>query len=158
MPPEFQSKMYIEIYWVLINVFWIRLRFFRNIFVRHRFVRYRLFVKKKHFVCLEDVLKMSLSSRHILKASSRRLQDVFKTCLEDVSKAISKRLAGCLQEVWKTSWKTKSCYTKDALNASSRMSFKKCVSCGEGGGGPEKANKNVQREEGQAYLNICSVK
>ena len=106
-----------------------------------------LFVSKMSWrcLCLQDI-------------SWKRLKDVFKTCLEDVSKAISKRLAGCLQEVWKTSWKTKSCYTKDALNASSRMSFKKCVSCGEGGGGPEKANKNVQREEGQAYLNICSVK
>ena len=65
-------------YWVLINAFWIRLRFVKYRFVRYRFVRYWFrFVSRpwldtdipsKHFVCL---------------------QDVFKTCLQDVFKTSS---------------------------------------------------------------------
>ena len=46
--------------------------------------------------------------QYIFKTSSRRFQDVCKTCLEDV-------LQLCLQDVFKTSWKTKKCYTEDVL-------------------------------------------
>ena len=64
-------------------------------------------------------------SKHFLffKTSSRRLedvfsvtlfvfQDVFKTCLQEV-------LQLCLQDVFKTSWKTKKCYTEDVFSTSS---------------------------------------
>ena len=39
-PIEFQNKTNTENYWVLINAFWIRLRFVKYRFVRCRFVRY----------------------------------------------------------------------------------------------------------------------
>ena len=60
--------------------------------------------------------------------SSRRLQDIFKTFarrlpgrLQDVFKAFSRRV--CMTScnyVFKTSWKTKKCYTEDVLKTSSR--------------------------------------
>ena len=37
---EFQNKTNTENYWVLVNAFWIRLRFVKYRFVRYRFVRY----------------------------------------------------------------------------------------------------------------------
>ena len=62
----------------------------------------------------------------------RRLQDVFKTYPQDVfsvtiffsSKTSSRRLARCLQDVFKTSSKTTNCYTEDILKTSSRYVLK----------------------------------
>ena len=76
----------------------------RNI---NNYVEWQTFVKAK---CaprrLQDVFKTS--SRRL----PRRLQDVFKTCLQDV-------LQLCLQDVFKTSWKTKRCYTEEVFKTSS---------------------------------------
>ena len=58
---------------------------------------------------LQDVLNSSW--RHLCKASSRRSQDVFKTCLRDVFfKTSSRRLQEdvlqlCIKDVFKTSWR-----------------------------------------------------
>ena len=69
---------------------------------------------------LQDVFKKSL--RRVCKTSLRRLQDVFrmssktssrhllddlKTCLQDV--LLEDVLQARLEDVWKTSWKTKKC-------------------------------------------------
>ena len=42
----------------------------------------------------------------------RRLQDVFKTCLQDIFLKTSSRR---LEHVSKTSWKMKNCYIEDVL-------------------------------------------
>ena len=52
------------------------------------------------------------SSQDVLKTFSRRLQDVFKTCSGRRLAIMSWRR---LQYVFKTSWKTKSCYTEDVF-------------------------------------------
>ena len=71
-------------------------------------------IPSKHFACLQDLLKTS--SRHVFKASSRRIQ-----CSNfSSSKRSSRRLARYLQDVSKTSWKTKNCYAGDLLKTSSR--------------------------------------
>ena len=44
------------------------------------------------------------------------LQDVFKTRLEDVFSVTVFHLPRRFQDVFKTSWKTKSCYAEDILN------------------------------------------
>ena len=96
-------------------------------FVRYRFLRYRFrFVSRPrldtNIPSFQDVFKKSsrhifkTSSRHVFKRSSRRLQrNIFSS-----SKSSSRRLAGCLQDVFKTSWKTKNCYAEDELKMSSR--------------------------------------
>ena len=58
------------------------------------------------FLVFQDVFKTS--SRRVCKTSCNY---VFKTCLQDV-------LQLCLQDVFKTSWKTKKCYTEDVLKTS----------------------------------------
>ena len=77
-------------------------------------------ISSKHFVCLQDVFKMS--SRHVFKTllqgkswrrlqgmSSRRLQDMFSTRFEDVfSVTIFCRLSRLLQEVFKMSYEISS--------------------------------------------------
>ena len=72
-------------------------------------------------------VRKDLPSKHFLfsKTSSRRLQDVFrdvfKTCLQNV-------LQLCLQDVFKTSWKTKKCYTEDIFKTSSvRLHQDECL-------------------------------
>ena len=69
----------------------------------------------KLFVCLHNVFKTS--SRYVFKTSSRH---VFKTSSRHVFKTPSRHLARCLQDVFKTSWKTKNCYAEDMLKTSSR--------------------------------------
>ena len=85
-------------YWVLINAFWIRLRF-----VKYRFVRYwfRFLsrpwldtgIPNKYFVCLQAVFKTCL-------------QDVFESCLQDIFSVticrLPRRLARWLQDVFET--------------------------------------------------------
>ena len=76
---EFQNKTNTENYWVLVNAFWIRLRFVKYRFVRYRFVRYwfRFVIRpwldtdipSKHSVYHQDVFKTS--SWHVFKTSSR---------------------------------------------------------------------------------------
>ena len=96
--------------------------------LRNAFVFYQVMV---WIYCTERFINMKKfekwhPSKHFLfsKTSSRRLedvfsvtlfvfQDVFKTCLQDV-------LQLCLQDVFKTSWKTKKCYTEDVFKTSSR--------------------------------------
>ena len=65
-------------YWVLINAFWIRLRFVSYRFVKYRFVKYTfrfvryklkiLKIPNKKSVCLQECLQ------DVFKTSSRRLQ------------------------------------------------------------------------------------
>ena len=118
-------------YWILINAFWICLRFVRYSLVKYRFVRYTFrFVRyrypNKQFACLQDVFKTS--SRHVFKTAWRRLQrNNFSS-----SKTSSRRLAGCLQDIFKTScedvlktsWKTKICYAEDVLKTPSKHVLK----------------------------------
>ena len=114
----------------------MRLRFVKYRFMRYRFVRYWFRpwldadIPSKHFVCLQDVFKMSskryqdMPSIRLQDMLSRRLQDVFSITifrlpirLEDVFKTSSRRIC-------KTSWKTKNCYAEDMLKTSSRHGFK----------------------------------
>ena len=71
--------------WILINAFWIRLRFVRYRFVKYRFVRYT-------FRFVISTLNISLISktswRRLEYMSSRRFQDV----LWDIFKTPSRRL------------------------------------------------------------------
>ena len=108
-------------YWVLINAFWIYLRFVKNRFLRHRFARYWFrFVSRpwldtnipnKHFLCLQDVFKRS--SRHVFKTSSRRLQrknfSSSKTYCEmpsrHICKTSSRRLGRQKRVTLKTCWR-----------------------------------------------------
>ena len=64
---------------------------------------------RKHFVCLQDVLK--ISSRYVLK-----------TCLEDFFSVtifrLPRRLVRRFQEVFKTCSKIKNCYAEDMLKTS----------------------------------------
>ena len=66
---------------------------------------------------LQDVLKKS-SAWHFSssKTSSRRLQDVFAIRLPKTSsKRFQDVLQLCLQDVFKTSWKTKKSYTEEVF-------------------------------------------
>ena len=80
----------------------------------------------KHFVCLQDVLKtyswhvFKTCSRHFFKTPTRHLQRNNFSC----SKTSWRRLARCLQNVFKTSRKTKNCHAEDVLKTSSRHVFK----------------------------------
>ena len=58
-------------------------------------------IPSKYFVSLHNVFKRSL--RQIFKTSSRH---VFRTSSRHVFKTSSRRLARCLRDVFKTSWKT----------------------------------------------------
>ena len=76
--------------------------------------------------------KFYLSPRHVFKSledmSSKRLQDAFSVRIF----RLPRRLARCLhdifktylQDVFKTSWKTKNCYAEDVLKTSSRQVLK----------------------------------
>ena len=105
---EFENKTN----WVLINAFWIRLRFVKYRFLRHRFIKYWfrflsrpwinadvlvniLFLSKTSLRrlqdissrCLQDVFSVTIFAfQDLFKMSSRRLQDVLKTYLQDVLK------------------------------------------------------------------------
>ena len=121
---------------ILINTFWIRLRFVTYRFVKYRFVRCSFkFVRYRN---PEETY--CLSPRHLQDVFKTYLQDFFRTYLEDVFKAclqdlfktcLSRRLEGVysvtifrlsrrLKDVFKTFWKTKNCYTDDVLKMSSR--------------------------------------
>ena len=82
-------------------------------------------IPSKHFLFsktfsrrLEDVFSVTLFvfqdvfNTYLQYVFLKRLQDVFKTCLQDV-------LQLCLQDAFKTSWKTKKCYTEDVFSTSS---------------------------------------
>ena len=89
--------------------------------------------------CLEDVLKTSsrgackmssenvfkMSSQDVFKMSSGRLQGILaRRLLQGVLKTYSRRIQEdvlqlCLEDVLKTSQKTKKCYTEDAFSTSS---------------------------------------
>ena len=91
-------------------------------------------IPSKHFVCFQDVLKtlqdmssrrlQNMSSRHLQDMSSKRLQDMSWRRLEEVFSVtiyrLPRRLARCLQDVFKTSWKKKNCYAEDVLKTSWR--------------------------------------
>ena len=104
-------------------------RFFEKVFrsdIRYKNKKLALSnISQQTFLVFQDVFKTSWGRlqrntfrlpRHLQdvfairlpKTSSRRLQDVFKMCLQDV-------LQLCLQDVFKTSWKTKKCYTEDVF-------------------------------------------
>ena len=83
-------------------------------------------ITQQTFVGLEDVLKMS--SRHVLKTSSPRLQRSNFTSskmssrrLQDV---LQRRLQDLSQDVFKTSLKTKNCYAEDVFKTSCRHVLK----------------------------------
>ena len=87
---------------------------------------------------LQDVFARPLpktSSRRLQNVFARRLQDVFKTssrCFQNVFKTFSRRnckastsrrlqedvLQLCLEDVFKTSWKTKKSYAEDVFKTS----------------------------------------
>ena len=94
-------------YWVLINAFWIRLRFVKYRFVRYRFVRYWFrFVSRpwldtdissKYFFCLQDVFITTW--RHVFETS--RLQDISSISLQNMSaRCLHNNLKACLQDVF----------------------------------------------------------
>ena len=83
-------------------------------------------IPNKQSICLQDVLKTSsrhffkTSSRYIFKTSSKRLQrNNFSS-----SKTSSRHLQDVLRDVFKTSWKTKNCYTRNVLKTLSRLVLK----------------------------------
>ena len=80
-----------------------------------------------------------MSSRRLQVVSSRRFQDAFSVTifhfprrlqdvLQDIVNTFSRRLqdvsARRLEDVFKTSWKTKNCYDEDVLKPSSRYVLK----------------------------------
>ena len=89
----------------------MRLRFVKHRFMRYRFIRYwfRLVsrpwldtdIPSKHFVCLQDVFKMS--SRRYQDMPSMRLQDMLSRRLQDVFSITIFRLPIRLEDVFKTS-------------------------------------------------------
>ena len=90
--------------WVLTNVFWINIRFVRelwniNLLDTHLDL-FNTYIPSTHFVCLQDVFQDVLNNFSSSKTSSRRPKDkkllcwrrvegVFKTCLEDVFRTSS---------------------------------------------------------------------
>ena len=73
------------------------------------------------------------SSRHVFKKSSRCLQrnkfSFSKTSSRCLARCLQDVFARRLQDVFKTSWKTKNCYAEDVLKTSSRHVLKtnKCL-------------------------------
>ena len=101
-----------------------------------RFVRYkypRFFVSKTSIKCFQYMSSRHLqdmSSRYVFKTSSRH---VFNTSLKrpqrnnfSSSKTSSRRLARCLQDVYKTSWR-RLCKTFDIFKTSSRRIGRKKI-------------------------------
>ena len=97
-------------------------------------------IPSEHFLCLQDLFKTS--SRHVFKMSLRRLQDNNSSSSKTSSKRLAKYIQDvfkvssrcfqdvlCLQDVFKMSWKTKSCYAEEMLKTSSRHVLKsnKCL-------------------------------
>ena len=84
----------------------MRLRFVKYRFMRYRFVRYWFRpwldtdIPSKHFVCLQDVFKMS--SRRYQDMPSIRLQDMLSRRLQDVFSITIFRLPIRLEDVFKT--------------------------------------------------------
>ena len=90
-------------------------------------------IPSKHFVCLQDVLKMywrywryvfKTSSRHVLEMSRRRLQHNNFSSYKTSSRSLVRCLQDVLRDVLKTSWKTKNCYAEEVLKTSSRHVLK----------------------------------
>ena len=80
-----------------------------------RFFRYRyphIFVSKTSWRYLEDM-------------SWRRLEDVFSVTVIRLPRRHQDVFKTSLQDLFKTSWKTKNCYTEGVLKTSSRHVFKK---------------------------------
>ena len=63
-----------------------------------------------HFFCLQEVLQMS----------SRRLEDIFSVTIFLFPRRIQDVFKTFLQDVFKTSWKAKNCYAEDVLKTPSR--------------------------------------
>ena len=97
-------------------------------------------IPSEHFLCLQDLFKTS--SRHVFKMSLRRLKDNNSSSSKTSSKRLAKYIQDvfkvssrcfqdvlCLQDVFKMSWKTKSCYAEEMLKTSSRHVLKsnKCL-------------------------------
>ena len=72
--------------------------------------------------CLEDVFKTSW--RHALKTSSKRLQRNNFSLSKTSWKRLKDVLKTSCKNVLKTSWKTKNCYAADALKTPWRHVFK----------------------------------
>ena len=68
-------------------------------------------------------------SKHllVLKTSSRRLQDMSWKRLQHVFSITILRLPRRLQDVFKTSWKTKNCYAEDVLKTCLEDVLKTCL-------------------------------
>ena len=108
---EFQSKTNIEITWFLLMILYMIINDFWNIDLLDtypfRFVRYRyphFFVSKTSWRCLEGM-------------SWRRLGDAFSVTIFGLIRH--------LEDVLKTSWKTKNCYAEDVLKTSSWHALKR---------------------------------
>ena len=76
-------------------------------------------IPSKHFAHLQDV-----SSRRFQGMSSRRLQDVLDVTIFCLPRRLQDIFKTCLQNVFKTSWKTKNCYAENVLKTSSRRVLK----------------------------------
>ena len=79
-------------------------------------------------------VRKDLPSKHFLfsKTSSRRLEDVFRVALfrlpRRLQNVFQNVLQLCLGDVFKTSWKTKKCYTEDIFKTSSvRLHQDECL-------------------------------
>ena len=87
-------------------------------------------IPSKHFVCLQDVVKASsrhvfrTPSRHVVKTSWRRLHRNNFSSSKTSSRRLQDVFARCLQDIFETSWKTKNCYAEDVLKTSSRHILK----------------------------------
>ena len=86
-----------------------------------------LFVSKTSRRGLQDMSSrgpQDMSSRRLQDMPSKRLQDMFSSHLEEFFSIttfhLARRLARCLQDVFKTSWNTKNCYVEDLLKMPSR--------------------------------------
>ena len=72
--------------------------------------------------CPQDFFKMS--SRHVLKTSSRRLQRNDFSSSKTSSRRLQEVFARRLRDIFKTSWKTKTCYAEDLWKTSLRHILK----------------------------------
>ena len=99
-------------WWVLLNVFWIRLRIVKCRLVKYRFVRYTFrFVRS----VIPSILLVSImSSRRLHDMSSRHHQDMSSRRLQRNNFSSSKTSSGGLQDAFKTSCEI-FCYAQDIL-------------------------------------------
>ena len=98
-------------YWHSVNLFYSK-TYTRGVFRTHPIITIKLFAQQT-FLVFQDVFKTSW--RRLQRDTfhlPRRLQDVFKSSSKTSSRRVCK--TSC-NYVFKTSWKTKKCYTEDVF-------------------------------------------